>query len=323
MDFERSSRGAQESSYRRRSREGSLDRSYNRKKDRSRSPRRPRYDGRNRDRPQRSRPSPDYHGSERDRNSSRSPAPRRRRSEIERSEHHSTHIKRSRSPSPRPSSHRSHHRSRRSSSHPSLPQSKRSTRPLPSQNEAFLTTTSDAVVRKSPSPEKQKPNYAPSGLLAAETNTVTAGSTSIVLKYHEPPEARLPPPSQPWRLYVFKSSDILETLPLHERTCWLFGREKAVADHVTEHPSCSKQHAVLQFRFVEKKGEFGDRKAGTKLYVLDLESANGTSLNGERVPEKRYVEVRSGDVLKFGDSSREYVALLPPKEETERLETRP
>ena len=85
-------------------------------------------------------------------------------------------------------------------------------------------------------------------------------------------------------------------------------------DYVTEHPSCSKQHAVLQFRFVEKRDEWGERRGGVGLYVLDLESANGTRLNGERVPERRYVECKSGDVLRFGDSTREYVLLLPPKE---------
>ena len=113
-------------------------------------------------------------------------------------------------------------------------------------------------------------------------------------------------------MYVFKGKDILEELDLHTRSCWLFGRERAVVDYCTEHPSCSKQHAVVQFRFVEKKNEFGDREGGVRPYVIDLESANGTSVNGERVPEGRYVEIRSGDVLGFGESTREYVIMLPP-----------
>ena len=91
-----------------------------------------------------------------------------------------------------------------------------------------------------------------------------------------------------------------------------------MVDHATEHPSCSKQHAVLQFRYTEKKkkgDEWGERKGGkVRLYVIDLESANGTVLNGEKIPERRFVEVKSGDVLRFGESTREYVALLPPKE---------
>ncbi|KAI4126397.1 MAG: hypothetical protein LQ338_003767 [Usnochroma carphineum] len=203
---------------------------------------------------------------------------------------------------------------------PPPPSSKRSARPLLSQKDAYTSTTSTALTKpsssSSPKPEleKHKPNYAPTGLLAAETNTVTNATTSIVLKYHEPPESRLPPPSSHYLLYVFKSSTIISTIPLHERSCWLFGREKMVADIPIEHPSCSKQHAVLQFRHVVKKDEWGEKKGGVGLYVLDLDSANGTLLNGERVEGRRYVEVRSKDVIKFGHSEREYVLLVPPKE---------
>jgi len=72
---------------------------------------------------------------------------------------------------------------------------------------------------------------------------------------------------------------------------------------------------VLQFRYVEKRDEWGERRGGVRLYVIDLESANGTRVNGEVVPERRYVEVRSGDVVTFGESTREYVVMVPPKEE--------
>jgi smad nuclear-interacting protein 1 len=55
-------------------------------------------------------------------------------------------------------------------------------------------------------PNKGKPNFKPSGLLAAETKTVKAADgTKTVLKYHEPPEARKPPVG--WRLYVFKGTE--------------------------------------------------------------------------------------------------------------------
>ncbi|KAL2057707.1 hypothetical protein ABVK25_002091 [Lepraria finkii] len=198
--------------------------------------------------------------------------------------------------------------------HPPQPRFPSAPMPLSPPKDAFTgDPTSSVLTNTPPEAEKQKPNYAPTGKLAAETNTVA--NTTIVLKYNEPPEARLPPLSSPWRLYVFKGSDLLETLPLHERSCWLFGRERAVVDFATEHPSCSKQHAVLQFRYTEKKNEWGERKGGVKLYVIDLESANGTRVNGERVPERQFFELRSGDVVTFGDSTREYVLMLPPKEE--------
>ncbi len=194
------------------------------------------------------------------------------------------------------------------------PPFKRSHAPLPSQKEAYSKEpTSEVVIKAPPEVEKQKPNFAPTGKLAAETNTVA--NTTIVLKYNEPPEARLPPQSSSWRLFVFKGSELLETLPLSERSCWLFGRERTVVDFPTEHPSCSKQHAVLQFRYTEKKNEWGEKKGAVKPYLIDLESANGTKVNGEELPKSRYVGLVSGDVIKFGYSSREYVLMLPPKEE--------
>ena len=37
-------------------------------------------------------------------------------------------------------------------------------------------------------------------------------------------------------------------------SCYLFGRERRVADVPTDHPSCSKQHAVLQYRCAGRAG---------------------------------------------------------------------
>ncbi|KAJ5257672.1 hypothetical protein N7524_009228 [Penicillium chrysogenum] len=120
------------------------------------------------------------------------------------------------------------------------------------------------------------------------------------------------PPKEAWRMYVFKGQDLLETVELSERSCWLVGRERMVVDFPLDHPSCSKQHAVLQFRFVEKRNEYGDRIGKVKPYLIDLESANGSSVNGETIPGGRYVEVMDKDVIRFGLSSREYVLMLPP-----------
>lgn len=159
--------------------------------------------------------------------------------------------------------------------------------------------------------EKEKPNFGNTGRLAAESNTVeVAGGGSVVLKYHEPPEARKPPPKDAWRLYVFKGEDLLEVVELGGRSCWLVGRDRLVVDFPLDHPSCSKQHAAIQFRFVERRNEFGDRVGRVRPYLIDLESANGSSVNGEGVPGGRFVEIRDKDVLKFGMSGREYVLML-------------
>ncbi|GAA6055047.1 Pre-mRNA leakage protein 1 [Rhodotorula toruloides] len=153
-------------------------------------------------------------------------------------------------------------------------------------------------------PVKQvEPDFKPSGALAAETNTLNG----VVLKYAEPPEARKP--VRNWRLYVFKGKEQVELFHVHRQSAYLIGRDRVVADIPVDHPSTSKQHAVLQFRQVVERNEFGDTKSLTKPFIIDLDSANGTMVNDETIPASRYYELRSGDVLKFAFSTREYVLL--------------
>ncbi|KAL0939480.1 fha domain protein [Colletotrichum truncatum] len=182
--------------------------------------------------------------------------------------------------------------------------------PLPSQGDSFAVSKGEE-----PEKPKEKPNLRNSGALAAASNSVQqADGTSIVLKYHEPAEARKPPAKDQWKLFVFKGADIVDTIDLGLRSCWLIGREAAVVDLMAEHPSISKQHAVIQFRHVEKRNEFGDRIGKVKPYLIDLESANGTILNGDKVADSRYYELRDKDMIKLGHSTREYVLMLAPKD---------
>ena len=87
-----------------------------------------------------------------------------------------------------------------------------------------------------------------------------------------------------------------------------------MVDMAAEHPSVSKQHAVIQFRYIEKRNEYGDKIGKVKPYLIDLESANGTLLNSEKVSQSRYLELRDKDMIKFGQSTREYVLVLAPKD---------
>ncbi|RDB14750.1 Smad nuclear-interacting protein 1 [Hypsizygus marmoreus] len=166
---------------------------------------------------------------------------------------------------------------------------------------------SDSVADKEKE-DRAKPNFKPSGLLAAETNTVMAlDGSSTVLKYNEPPEARKPVLG--WRLYVFKGSEQVELLHVHRQSAYLIGRDRLVADIAVDHPSCSKQHAVIQYRHVQERDEFGSSKSMTKPFIIDLESTNQTFVNDEAIPVSRYYELKAGDVIKFGLSTREYVLL--------------
>lgn len=151
---------------------------------------------------------------------------------------------------------------------------------------------------------KEKPSFEYSGKLAAETNKVRG----VTLLFTEPPEARKP--TVRWRLYIFKDGEPFnEPLYIHRQSCYLFGRERRVADVPTDHPSCSKQHAVIQYRLLEKVEPDGSTSSDIRPYVMDLGSTNGTFLNGERLDPQRYYELFEKDTIKFGNSSREYVLL--------------
>ena len=80
-------------------------------------------------------------------------------------------------------------------------------------------------------------------------------------------------------------------------------------DILTDHASCSKQHAVIQYRLNITRNEFGDEKRNVKPYLLDLDSANGTTVNKRKVPPSRYYELKNGDTVRFAASEREYVLL--------------
>ncbi|RUS81020.1 hypothetical protein EGW08_011225 [Elysia chlorotica] len=151
--------------------------------------------------------------------------------------------------------------------------------------------------------ERQQPNFGLSGKLTEDTNTFRG----VVIKYNEPPEAMKP--KRRWRLYPFKGQESLPVLHIHRQSAFLLGRDRRIADIPVDHPSCSKQQAVLQFRAMPYTRPDGTPGRRVRPYIIDLESANGTYLNGEQIEASRYYELKEKDVIKFGFSSREYVVL--------------
>lgn len=152
-------------------------------------------------------------------------------------------------------------------------------------------------------PVKEKPSFELSGALLEDTNTFRG----VVIKYSEPPEARIP--KKRWRLYPFKNDEVLPVMYIHRQSAYLLGRHRRIADIPIDHPSCSKQHAVFQYRLVEYTRADGTVGRRVKPYIIDLGSGNGTFLNNKRIEPQRYYELKEKDVLKFGFSSREYVLL--------------
>lgn len=151
--------------------------------------------------------------------------------------------------------------------------------------------------------DKDLPNFGLSGKLTEDTNTVNG----IVIKYSEPQDARKP--KRRWRLYPFKGEKSLPVLYVHRQSAFLMGRDRKIADIPLDHPSCSKQHAALQYRLVSYKRDNGGEGKRIRPYIIDLESANGTYVNKVKLEPRRYHELLEKDVIKFGFSSREYVLL--------------
>lgn len=149
----------------------------------------------------------------------------------------------------------------------------------------------------------------------------------VVVKYVEPPEAKLPKAN--WQLHPFRvcfyicsyfldylfqniegqDPEPLPVMHIHRRSCFLIGRDRKVCQFPMDHPSCSKQHAALQFRSLPYTKPDGERSRRTKPYLIDLESANGTFINDDKLDSGRYYELKHGDDIKFGFSSRSFVIL--------------
>ena len=156
----------------------------------------------------------------------------------------------------------------------------------------------------------EAPDFGLSGALAKDTGTGNMYK-GVELKWSEPADARQP--TKKWRLYVFKGAadaPPIETLHISRQSAFLVGKNKTIADIWTAHPSCSGQHAVIQFRLKEKVNDKDMTTIRTvRPYLMDLESTNGTYLNRERIEPARFYELKEQDSIVFGMSSREYVLL--------------
>ena len=150
-----------------------------------------------------------------------------------------------------------------------------------------------------------------SGVLAKQTNTVNQKGT--VLKWQSPPECKLP--AVKWVMFTMKNGETTgNPTELFKQKAWLFGRDQDVVDVILHNLSCSKQHAVLCFRNTEigtdnRARYTGQRNLEIKPYIIDLQSTNGTFINGERIDDSRYYELKEFDLIKFGQSTTEYMIL--------------
>lgn len=171
------------------------------------------------------------------------------------------------------------------------------------------------------------------------SSSTSAQTTDSSFAFIAPADASLPPRDRQYSLVAFK--DHRPVLTVRFLTdCTSFGSDPVANQVRLAHESCSRKHAVVQFRKVPAtslaaSGGRGERvpvdehgllplnsasasaKSATavlgdvcKPFVIDCHSTHGTFLNGQKLQAGLFYELREGDVLRFAHSSREYVLVV-------------
>ncbi|CAL8464890.1 g4425 [Coccomyxa elongata] len=103
-------------------------------------------------------------------------------------------------------------------------------------------------------------------------------------------------PSRTASLKVLSSSGAqLEIIPVDSKPYLLFGRVAESSDITLGDSSCSRTHAALVHH------EDG------RLYLIDLQSSQGTYLDGRKLPANKPTQIVDGSVLTFGHLTQQYV----------------
>lgn len=99
------------------------------------------------------------------------------------------------------------------------------------------------------------------GALFEDTNTFWG----VIIKYSETSEAQIPPNTRMMRYF--------RSCTFHRQSAYLLGRDRPISTIPTDHPSCSKQHAVFQYWLVEYT--CADHTIGRRVmpYIIDLVQA--------------------------------------------------
>jgi hypothetical protein len=105
-------------------------------------------------------------------------------------------------------------------------------------------------------------------------------------------------PKIKYTLEVLKNGSIVGTINFPENEEFvILGRSEELCstNFVFEHSSISRQHALIQHR------------DNGRLYIYDLGSTHHTFWNKEEIKPFQYIPLRTGDLLKFGESTRQYI----------------
>ena len=145
---------------------------------------------------------------------------------------------------------------------------------------------------------KELPCFIPSGILTKYNTKSTAQ------KYREPTDSCSP--ENKINLFIFSDTSPTETINLSTKNFYLLGKDKN-CDININHESISRQHCVVQHRQIPKQTVSDNFETIKKLYIIDLDSANGTYLNKEKIQQRRYYEILDNDLVNFGTCKNDYL----------------
>jgi len=106
-------------------------------------------------------------------------------------------------------------------------------------------------------------------------------------------------PKLKYQLELLKDGVSKGSIDFFLKGFYLFGRAP-ICDIILDHPTISRQHAVIQFR---RNGD---------AFLYDLGSVHGTFLGKNRIKPNSYIPIpKNNNLIKFGSSTRFYVLHLP------------
>ena len=139
-------------------------------------------------------------------------------------------------------------------------------------------------------------NITPSGILLKdlEVEYNKSMNNKVSINYRPPNDSIMPSQNEIWFLFKFAEDkkEAEETYKLIEKEFYLIGKDPRVCDIRIKQKNISRQHAVIQFRKIRKEKEWE-----IVPYLIDLNSTNGTYLNGDKIDNKKYYELRDKDEL--------------------------
>eukprot|EP01116_Phalansterium_solitarium_P021661 TRINITY_DN6823_c0_g1_i1.p1 TRINITY_DN6823_c0_g1~~TRINITY_DN6823_c0_g1_i1.p1 ORF type:complete len:316 (-),score=136.25 TRINITY_DN6823_c0_g1_i1:287-1234(-) len=100
-------------------------------------------------------------------------------------------------------------------------------------------------------------------------------------------------PAKQWRLDAIKNDTVVESHELDRDSVYELGRNYNAHIKLL-HESCSKHHAKISF-------------ADGVPTIVDLNSSNGTIVNGAEIRPDLYTPLKNGDRIRFGCSTREFI----------------